>query len=98
MKYSNYRILTERKYNPDGYNVGLPLAEKLLFSAPEYFVLETRFGDWIILQLQKALDFLNRKWRVDIRSNNACSKNIIRTSSDYVSRTLGWLNILLEAR
>jgi len=43
------------EYDPGKYDVSKPLVEKLLFSAPEYFVFETRFGGWLVSQLVKVL-------------------------------------------
>jgi len=48
------------KYDPEKYDVSKPLVEKLLFSAPEYFVFETRFGGWLVSQLVKVLRLLDR--------------------------------------
>jgi len=48
------------EYDPGKYDVSKPLVEKLLFSAPEYFVFETRFGGWLVSQLVKVLRLLDR--------------------------------------
>lgn len=98
MTYPNGQKTVFSDYNPEGYNFSLPLVEKLLFSAPEYFVCETRFGEWFILQLQKALDLLNRECMANVHSNNGFSMRVVRKISDYASSTLGWFNSILIVR
>ena len=47
------------EYSSQGFRTEGSLGEKVLFSAPEYFVFETRIGTWILLRLQHALEFIN---------------------------------------
>jgi hypothetical protein len=46
-------------YSSQGFKINGSIWEKILFSAPEYFVFETRIGTWILLKLQHALEFIN---------------------------------------
>ena len=47
------------EYSSQGFKTERSIGEKVLFSAPEYFVFETRVGTWILLRLQHALEFIN---------------------------------------
>ncbi len=47
------------EYSAQGFKTEGSLGEKVLFSAPEYFVFETRIGTWILLRLQHTLEFIN---------------------------------------
>jgi hypothetical protein len=47
------------EYSSQGFKTEGSIGEKVLFSAPEYFVFETRIGTWILLRLQHALEFIN---------------------------------------
>ncbi|MCW3989740.1 MAG: sodium:proton antiporter [Candidatus Bathyarchaeota archaeon] len=47
------------EYSSQGFKTEGSIGEKILFSAPEYFVFETRIGTWILLRLQHALEFIN---------------------------------------
>jgi len=47
------------EYSSQGFKTERSIGEKVLFSAPEYFVFETRIGTWILLRLQHALEFIN---------------------------------------
>lgn len=88
-----------REYNPEGYEEGKPMVEKILFSAPEYFVYETRVGGWIAFQLQRMLDFLNRGFLTTIPSKtNSLTGKARRTLSRYLSLVLGWLNYFFEKK
>ncbi len=44
------------EYSPDSFVTGKPFAEKVVFSAPEYFMFETRLGGWTVLRLEQALE------------------------------------------
>lgn len=46
-------------YSSRGFKSEAGRMEKILFSAPEYFVFETRLGTWIFLRLQHILEFIN---------------------------------------
>lgn len=90
-----------KEYSPEGYDEKKPLFEKLLFSAPEYFFYETRPGRWIVLQLQKILDYLNniiissipsRAWR------GGFTGKLVGIFSDFISRMLNWINFLFERK
>ena len=48
-----------KEYSSQGFKTEGSIGEKVLFSAPEYFVFETRIGTWILLRLQHALEFIN---------------------------------------
>ena len=48
-----------KEYSSQGFKTEGSIGEKVLFSAPEYFVFETRVGTWILLRLQHALEFIN---------------------------------------
>lgn len=47
------------EYSSQGFKTEGSIGEKIFFSAPEYFVFETRIGTWILLRLQHALEFIN---------------------------------------
>ncbi|MCW3978219.1 MAG: sodium:proton antiporter [Candidatus Bathyarchaeota archaeon] len=47
------------EYSPDSFETGKPFAEKVVFSAPEYFMFETRLGGWTVLRLEQALEFID---------------------------------------
>jgi hypothetical protein len=47
------------KYSSQGFKTEGSIGEKVIFSAPEYFVFETKIGTWILLWLQHALEFIN---------------------------------------
>lgn len=89
----------KKGYSPKGYDEKKPLLEKLLFSAPEYFFYETRPGRWIVLQLQKILDYLNNTIISRIPSQTwrrGFTDRLVDIFSDYISRILGWINFLFE--
>lgn len=98
MTYSNNQKMASGDYNPEGYSFSIPLVEKLLFSAPEYFVCETRIGEWFVLRLQKLLDLLNREHMTNVHSNNGHSMRIIEIVSDYASSMLDWFNSIFLVR
>jgi hypothetical protein len=81
------------EYDPKKYDMSKPLVEKLLFSAPEYFVFETRFGGWLISQLVKMLDLLNGLLMTDNSpSSRGYSIKLIRYLSIWLSSLKGWLS------
>ena len=89
--------VSAREYDPLRYDEGKHLAEKLLFSAPEYFILETRFGDWLVQQLLKILDYLNETLMKNIPSNiNSHSYKLTRDISVWLTHLLSWLSNIVE--
>ena len=91
--------VSAREYDPLRYDEGKHLAEKLLFSAPEYLILETRFGDWLVQRLLKMLDHLNETLIKNIYSNTGCrSYKYTRYLSVWLSRLLSWLSQVVEIK
>jgi hypothetical protein len=86
-----------REYNPMRYDEGKNLAEKLLFSAPEYFILETRFGKWLVQQLLKMLDRLNETLTKNVASNDGChTYKLTKDLSNWLTDLLSWLSNIVE--
>ena len=91
--------VSARMYNPLRYDERKHLAEKLLFSAPEYFILETRFGDWLVQRLLKMLDRLNEALVKNIPLNTGGrSYKYTRYLSVWLSRLLSWLSSVVEVK
>jgi hypothetical protein len=86
-----------REYNPMRYDEGKNLAEKLLFSAPEYFILETRFGKWLVQQLLKMLDRLNETLTKNVASNDGShTYKLTKDLSNWLTDLLSWLSNIVE--
>jgi len=89
--------ISTREYDPLRYNVGKNLAEKLLFSAPEYLLLETEFGKWFVQQLLKMLDRLNEKLMKNVASNDGDhTYKLTKYLSDWMTDLLSWLSNIVE--
>jgi len=89
--------ISTRMHDPLRYDEGKHLAEKLLFSAPEYFILETRFGDWLIQQLLKILDYLNETLMKNIPSNiSSHSYKLTKDISVWLTNLLSRLSNIVE--
>jgi len=89
--------ISTRDYDPMRYDEGKYLAEKLLFSAPEYFILETRFGNWLVQQLLKMLDRLNEKLMKNASSNDGGhAYKLTIDLSDWLTELLSWLSNIIE--
>ena len=89
--------ISTRDYDPMRYDEGKNLAEKLLFSAPEYFILETRFGNWLVQQLLKILDCLNKTLTKNVASNDGDhTYKLTKYLSDWLTDLLSWLRNIIE--
>jgi CPA1 family monovalent cation:H+ antiporter len=85
--------LMRDEYNSEGYNVGKNSLEKILFSSPEYFIYETRFGVWLANRLFSILSILNR-YTLDRISKPTSGniRNLIESITDLLSNSLNWIN------
>jgi hypothetical protein len=84
---------TYNEYNPEGYILNRNSIEKMLFSAPEYFVYETRFGKWLANRLFTILSILNRYSLNRItRTTTGRMRNIIESITDFITNSLNWIN------
>ena len=91
--------VSAREYDLLRYDEGKHLAEKLLFSAPEYLILETRFGDWLVQQLLNILDHLNEILVKNVTLNiGGRSYKYTRYLSVWLSRLLSWLSNVVEIK
>ena len=91
--------VSAREYDLLRYDEGKHLAEKLLFSAPEYLILETRFGDWLVQQLLNILDRFNETLVKNVPLNTGGrSYKYTRYFSVWLSRLLSWLSNVVEIK
>jgi NhaP-type Na+/H+ or K+/H+ antiporter len=65
-------------YNPLGFNSECSIIEKALFTAPEYFIFDTRFGNCVVLKLEA----------IQLRINNYLEKNLPNTSGGILRNFL----------
>ena len=78
--------ISTREYNPLRHDERKNLAEKILFSAPEYFILETRFGNWLVQQLLKILDRLNKTLTKNVTPNDGShTYKLTKDLSDWLT-------------
>jgi CPA1 family monovalent cation:H+ antiporter len=89
----------EGNYSTKGYQPDKPRFEKLIFSSPEYFVMETRFGGWIADRLRGLLELMNRY------SMNSMHKRaggfLLRFTEnliDLISNFLNWFNLKISKK
>ena len=86
-----------RRYNPRGYKKDRSKIEKLLFSAPEYVVFETKIGGWIVYQLQRALGWINEFSTLKIpKTRDNLQRKAVEFLTDLLSGTLAWINYYIE--
>jgi hypothetical protein len=86
-------------YNPKGYEKDRSIIEKIIFSAPEYFVFETRLGMWIAMQLQKILSSINRYSISNIpKTEDSYLRKIFETLTDFIFKSLNWMNYFFERK
>jgi hypothetical protein len=94
-KFSN--AISTRVYDLMRYDEGKNLAEKLLFSAPEYFILETRYCNWLVQHLLKILDRLNEKLMKNVTPNDGGhTYKLNKYLSDWLTDLLSWLSNIIE--
>lgn len=87
------KAVSTLEYDPGKYDVSKPLVEKLLLSAPEYFVFETRFGGWLVSQLVKVLRLLNRFLMTEHHSiARGYPTRMIRNLSRCLSGLMNWIS------
>jgi CPA1 family monovalent cation:H+ antiporter len=89
---SDPKALSE-EYNPEGYVPSRGFLEKILFSAPEFFIQGTWFGSWLSRKLVSLLSIINRHTidRLPVKTVGRIQK-IVSLFVDYISRLLGWIN------
>lgn len=81
------------EYTPEGYDIGKNYLEKLLFSSPEFFVYETRFGIWLANRLFSLLSILNRYSLNRVtKTTSGNIRNLIEYFTDLLSNSLNWIN------
>ena len=86
-------INTYDEYNPDGYDTSKNYLEKMLFSSPEFFVYETRFGTWLANWLFSFLGILNRYSLNRVtKTTSGNIRNLIEYLTDLLSNSLNWIN------
>lgn len=87
------------KYRPQRYKKNRPIAEKIIFSAPEYIVYETRLGGWIVVQLQRMLATMN-EFSIKFISGTTDNfqRKLVKFLTDLISRLLDWMNYFVERR
>jgi len=85
------------KYNPEKYENGLPLTERIIFSFPEYIIYETRFGGWFSNQLLKVLNWMNRIM-IDRKpkTTETYSRKIMKTITIISTKILNWITYFRE--
>ena len=87
------------RYDPEGYDKDRSLAEKLIFSFPEYMVYETRIGGWVANQIIKILGIMNRLAIDRIPKRREDLENKIMKSLTVGSmKILNWINYFREKR
>lgn len=87
------------KYNPRRYRKNRSKMEKIFFSAPEYVVYETKLGGWFVAQLQRVLATINQYSADKIpKTTDSLLRKTIKTSTDYISNLLNWMNYFIERR
>lgn len=81
------------EYNSDGYVPSRSFLEKVLFSAPEFFVQGTWFGSWISRKLVSLLSMINRYKikRFPAKTVGRINK-IVSLLINYISSFLSWVN------
>lgn len=91
--------LMKLKYSPEGFDASRPRLEHIIFSGPEYFIFETRFGVWFVVQLQRVLESLNRYsiQQIPERTGGLLRKTI-ELITDIISKVLSWINSFIIKR
>jgi CPA1 family monovalent cation:H+ antiporter len=81
------------EYVSSGYNPTKSLAEKVLFSAPEYFVRDTGFGSWVTTRLVFMIDYLN-KYSIDFIPTRTVGyvSMFVTSFSRLLIEFLAWVN------
>ncbi len=82
-------------YSSSEFKKGRSLWEKLIFSAPEYFVFDTRLGIWILLRLQHTLEFINVYIARMPKTEGGLLRRGFEVSADLITHTL---NQMTQAR
>jgi CPA1 family monovalent cation:H+ antiporter len=72
-------------YNSEGYDLSKGSFEKYFFSAPEYFINETRFGSWISNKIISVLRVIDRYL---ISKMSVTSKGIIVNALKFIINAL----------
>ena len=76
-------------YSSKGFRNDVNRMEKILFSAPEYFVFETRLGTWIMLRLHHILEFINTYTATRIpKAQGGLLRRAFEASTDVISSLL----------
>ena len=76
-------------YSSKGFRNEANRIEKILFSAPEYFVFETRLGTWILLRLHHILEFINMYTATRIpKAQGGLIRRGFEASTDIISSLL----------
>jgi hypothetical protein len=94
---SLHYIQLSENYNPDGYAFKESVIEKVLFSAPEYFVYDTRFGSWLANKIIVFLGIMNR-YSTGISTTKGWLINLLKALTDLLLRFLNWINQYLTQK
>ncbi len=90
---------TGEKYRPKGYDKDRSTTEKILFSASEYIIYETRFGGWFLIQIQKLLAIINEYSINKIpKTTYNMRRKAIKTLTNFIFKILNWMNYFIEKR
>jgi CPA1 family monovalent cation:H+ antiporter len=92
----HYVPLSEN-YTADGYNINGGGFEKRFFSAPEYFVYETRFGSWMANNVIAFLEILYG-YSTGIVATKGWLVNILKGLTNMLLRFLNWINQFLTQK
>jgi hypothetical protein len=88
--------LFSEKYVSIGYESDAGLVERVLFCAPEFFVMDTGFGSWLSTRLVFMIDYLN-KYSIESISRRTVGffNRFVTFLSDILIGFLAWVNQFL---
>lgn len=85
------------RYDPEGYDKERPLAERIIFSFPEYMVYETRIGGWVANRIIGILSMMNRVAIDRIPERREDLENrIVKPLTVASIKMLNWINYFRE--
>jgi hypothetical protein len=98
-KAGPHHISLSEDYSPEGYRHESSFLERVLFSIPEYFVYETRFGKWISDKIISIIGAMNRYLleRVPFTPEGFASR-VIRVATRILSNFLEVINRYVSKR
>ena len=89
----SHRIRLSENYSPEGYRYESSFLERVFFSAPEYFIYETRFGKWMADKIIFIMGAMNRYLlnRMTFTPKGFATR-IIKVATRFLSNFLDVLN------